>query len=195
MDKEMIVLVSRFKKYLEERSEQQLRCFHKYESQVEGWFKGELLFFLDREKRKGRLHDFQPEMKLDLGGKRKRKIDIWIQFDNSGSRISWVELKHWIRNQNGTDWYGNYWYFKTNHSSCVKPDVEKLLKIPGDGDKFMLVLCTDNPRSNDWNSGVQEFNKRFSQNLQCFLNSLTNPDDYPEYFFLGLLHVAEKDQH
>ena len=181
-------LVSRLAEYLR-TSEQQLRCFDQYESQVEGWFKGELIYFLDREKREGRLHDFGREK--SAGNEGNGRIDIKLQFDKS-SPFSRVELKHWIKTQNNTNWYRNYWYFTTaNHPTCVKPDVEKLLKIRGDGAKFMLVLCTDNPGSEDWNSGVQKFNNKFSQNLQCSLNSLTNPDDYPDYFFLGLLHVSE----
>jgi len=56
MDGEMENLVSRFAEYLR-TSEQQLRCFPKYESQLEGWFKGELLYFLDREKSEGRTED------------------------------------------------------------------------------------------------------------------------------------------
>jgi hypothetical protein len=193
MDKEMILLVSRFKKYLEERSEQQLRCFHNYESQVEGWFKGELLCFLDREKRERRLLNFERERSIYVD-ERRMQVDIVLHFDETdSSRDSWVELKHWIKTQNNTNWYHNYWYFTTaNHSSCVKPDVEKMLKISGDGAKFMLVLCTPKPDYNEWNSGVDEFNAKFPSLSVC---SLTNPNDYPDYFFLGLLHVAEKGQH
>ncbi len=185
MCEKMKDLVSKLAEYLR-RSEQQLRCFHTCESQVEGWFKGELLCFLDQEKLA-----FKREKLVDVGGRRRRRIDIWLQFDNSGSSISWVELKHWhIGYQNGNP-YGCDWYFKTaKHSSCVKPDVEKLLRISEDGDKFMLVLLTKKPSSEEWNSGVEKFNTKFSQ---LFVRSLTNPSDYPDFFFLGLLHVCPKE--
>jgi len=182
MCEEMKTLVSRFGEYLR-RSEQQLRCFHRCQSQVEGWFKGELLNFLDREKREVRLHDFGREESVNGG-----RIDIKLIFDES-SPPSWVELKHWIRTQNNTDWYHNNWYFKTaNHSSCVKPVVENMLNICGDGDKFMLVLCTDKPDLRDWTNGVEAFN---NNGVNGHVESLTIPTDYPDYFFLGLLHVSD----
>ena len=195
MCEEMKTLVSRLAEYLR-RSEQQLRCFHTYESQVEGWFKGELICFLGREKLEGRLPNFEREKKLYVGDERNRiQVDMILQFDPPGS-VVWVELKHWIKTQNNTNYYRNDWYFttpSTNCSSCVQHGVEKLMKIDGeDGAKFMLVLCTDNPSSNVWNSGVKKFNTRFSP---LSVHSLTNPDDYPDYFFLGLLHVAEGGQH
>ncbi|MBC8469121.1 MAG: hypothetical protein H8D56_06580, partial [Planctomycetes bacterium] len=103
MCEEMKTLVSRFAEYLR-RSEQQLRSFHKYESQVEGWFKGELICFLDREKIEGRLPNFEREKTLyvHVGDKRKRmQIDFVLHFDETDrSHDSWVELKHWIGYQN-----------------------------------------------------------------------------------------------
>jgi len=176
----MKALVSRFAEYLR-RSEQQLRCFHKYESQVEGWFKGELLCFLDQEKLASRLFDFGRERK-DHGGYNGMKVDIMLKYDNMPP--SWVELKHWIGYQNETT-YKPSSYFMNN--DFVKPVVERLLTIPGNGDKFMLVPFTPNPGSEDWNSGVKKFNNKFSHLSVC---SLTNPGDYPDYFFLGLLHVG-----
>ena len=195
MCEEMRTLVSRFAEYLK-KSERQLGCFHTYESQVEGWFKGELICFLDREKRTGRLHDFKREKLVRVGDRRirKNKIDISLQFDKS-SPISWVELKHWYMGNEDNPNYGCHWYFNTaRHPSCVKPDAEKLLRIPEDGDKFILVLLTNNPRSKRWNSGVEVFNTRFAPQMLS-VRSLTNPSDYPDYFFLGLLHVAEGGQH
>jgi len=197
MDEEMKDLVSRLAKYLEKRSEQQLRCFHKPESQVqvEGWFKGEILYFLDQEKSAGKLPDFKPEEMLyvPVGDECKRiNVDISLQF-KSGS--AWVELKHWhsYLTKKPKTYYGCDWYFTTaNHSSCVKPAAEKLLTIREKGNKFMLVLCTDKPSSEGWNFGVKKFNDKFSPLSVC---SLTNPGDYPEYFFLGLLRVSRGDQH
>jgi len=186
MCEEMKTLVSRLAEYLR-RSEQQLRCFHKYESQVEGWFKGELLCFLDREKRAGRLHDFSRERQVYID-ERYILVDISLQFD---VRVSWVELKHWIGRQNNQQFTpSQYFTIPRERSDSCAYCVERLLKIPEDGDKFMLVLFTDNPSSNVWNSGVEAFNNKFSP---LSVRSLTNPSDYPDFFFLGLLHVPEED--
>jgi len=190
MCEEMRTLVSRFAEYLR-RSEQQLRCFPQCESQVEGWFKGELLCFLDREKLEGRLPDFEREKKLYVGDERNRiQVDMMLQFDQPGGnrRSKWVELKHWIGYQNNTLYKPSWYFTTTSHDCCVKAVLDRLLTIPEDGDKFMLVPFTPNPRFEKWNSGVEAFNAEFSH---LSVRSLTNPNDYPEYFFLGLLHVPE----
>jgi len=184
MDEEMKALVSRLAEYLR-RSEQQLRCFHKYESQVEGWFKGELICFLEQERLAGHLSDFKPERLVGIG---KTKIDIVLHFNND-MPIQWVELKHWIGYQNNTS-YSPSGYFTTTTKKkdrlYAKHCVEWLLAIPENGDKFMLVLFTPNPLSKKWKSGVEKFNKSYPD-----VCSLTNPDEYPDYFFLGLLHVSD----
>ena len=186
MCEEMKTLVSRLAEYLR-RSEQQLKSFHTYESQVEGWFKGELLCFLDREKRTGRLHKFEREKSGDdESGKR---TDIVLQFDKpDSSRVSWVELKHCIGYYNNRR-YDSRSYFRVDNYSCIKRDVEKLLTRPKDDDKFMLVPFTPNPGPKDWRAGVDLFNTNFSP---LSVRSLTNPSDYPDFFFLGLLHVQKE---
>lgn len=184
MCEEMRKLVSRFAEHLR-RSERQLQCFHQYESQVEGWFKGELICFLDQEKLEDRLHGFERERQVYYNETQYMKIDIALQFDNRPT--SWVELKHCIGYYDNRC-YDSRSYFSLDNDSCIKRDVEKLLVIPKDGDKFILVPFTPNPGSEDWRSGVDAFNTNFSP---LSVRSLTNPDDYPDYFFLGLLHVPE----
>ena len=185
MCEEMRNLVSRFAEYLR-RSERQLGCFHQYESQVEGWFKGELLCFLDREKLEGRLPNFERERQGYYNDTQYMKVDIVLQFDNRPT--SWVELKHCIGYYNNRR-YDSSSYFRVDNDSCIKRDVEKLLTRPKDDDKFMLVPFTPNPGPEDWRAGVDLFNANFSP---LSVRSLTNPDDYPKYFFLGLLHVCPK---
>ncbi len=187
MCEKMKDLVSKLAEYLR-RSEQQLRCFHKYESQVEGWFKGELLCFLDRENRTGRLHNFEREKSGD--DESRERTDIVLQFDKL-SPISWVELKHCIGYYNNRR-YDSSSYFRVDNDSCIRRDVEKLLTRPKDDDKFMLVPFTPNPGSEDWRAGVDLFNTNFSP---LSVRSLTSPSDYPDFFFLGLLHVADGGQH
>ena len=181
MCEEMKTLVSRLAEYLR-RSEQQLKSFHKYESQVEGWFKGELLCFLDREKREGRLHDFGLE-RQDHGGCNGMRVDIMLKFDNTYP--SWVELKHLIKANFAPS---QYFTLSKDRSDSYAYCVKRLLTISENSDKFMLVLFTPNPDSQKWNNCVWEFNNKFSP---LSVRSLTNPGDYPEYFFLGLLHVPE----
>jgi hypothetical protein len=182
MDEEMKALISRLAEYLR-MSEQQLRCFHKYESQVEGWFKGELLCFLDRERLEGRLPNFARERQVYYNDTQYILVDTVLQFDEADNNcVCWVELKHWIGYQKNQNWSPS-WYF----TNTARPAVERLLTIPEPGDKYMLVPFTPNPGSEEWDSGVDKFNGEFPALL---VRSLTNPDDYPEFFFLGLLRVG-----
>jgi hypothetical protein len=167
-----------------------MRCFYTHASQVEGWFKGELMYFLDQEKRLGGLFDMEREKLVKVGDKRI-SVDFLLHLkDVNSDNLCWVEIKHWhIGMQNGID-YGSGWYFKTeSHSACVRCDIEKLSTIPGIAARTMLILNTKNPGVQDWNSGVETFNERFAP---LHVRSLTTPDDYPDYFFLGLLHATTK---
>ena len=52
--------------------------------------------------------------------------------------------------------------------------------------KYMLISMTANPGRNDWQNGVQKFNNKFS-NLK--IESLADPTEYNDFYFLGLLKV------
>ena len=68
-------------------------------------------------------------------------------------------------------------------------DVVKLGKITS-GDKYILILTTENPDrgdNGDWSKGVDKFNQRFAP-LQ--IRSLTDPSNFPQAHFLGLLEVT-----
>jgi hypothetical protein len=63
--------------------------------------------------------------------------------------------------------------------------VEKLKNFKG-GEKNLLILMTANPGKKNWADGVRNFNEKFQA---LHLTPLTEPMEYPEYFFLGLLRV------
>ena len=68
-------------------------------------------------------------------------------------------------------------------------DVVKLGKITS-GDKYILILTTENPDrgdNGDWSKGVDKFNQRFEP-LQ--IRSLTDPSNFPQVHFLGLLEFT-----
>ena len=188
MIEQVVDITRRLAGHLTGRADQ-LRCFNEYASQVEGWFKGELLWFLDEEKKAGHVLGVEREKLVRVGVKRV-SVDFLLDLQApSGSALCWTEIKHWhIGKQNGS-YFGSKWYFRTQrHSACVRPDIEKLAKIPDDGARTMLrtmlILCTKNPGSQEWNEGIRIFNER---NAPLRVHSLTTPEDYPEYFFLGLL--------
>ena len=134
---QMTELVERFRKVLDARRDI-LECFCNYGVQLEGWLKGELLYFLDNEKTGGRLYDFDREVSFGQG---KRKVDIKITEENG--RATWVELKHWLIGYQRGQKYDAGFYLRDSSPVGIKLDVEKL-KL-AHGRKYVLTLTTANP--------------------------------------------------
>lgn len=175
-------IVLRFKQVLDEH-EEQLRCFCTYGVQLEGWLKGELLFFLDHEKAARKIAHFDREVRpVDS----RQRVDIYLQLnqDLHASNV-WIELKHWLIGYQKGSKYDTIFYFGDSSSVGIKPDVEKLSKILCDG-KYMLILTTANPGEDEWIRGIAKFNERF---FPLAIESLTSPMDFPDAYFLGLMQV------
>jgi len=173
---QMIELVKRFQEVLDVRPGI-LECFCDHGVQLEGWLKGELLYFLDAEKAGGRLYDFDREVSFGQG---RRKIDIKLTGEDG--LATWVELKHWLIGHQKGSKYNAGFYLRDPSSAGIKPDVEKLR--PTSGSKFVLILATANPGAKDWFSGVEAFNRKFTP---LRISPLTDPADFQAQYFLGLL--------
>ncbi|MBA7689106.1 hypothetical protein ES703_97601 [subsurface metagenome] len=177
-------LIVRFKEVLDSK-EKTLNCFCKYGVQLEGWLKGELLCFLDNEKGAGRIAHFDREVSVGMG---RKKVDLKVKMSTSSSSLeAWIELKHWLIGYQKETLYNAQSYFGDPSSVGIKPDAEKLSEI-SNGSKFLLILTTANPGMNDWSTGVNKFNRKFSP---LHLKSLTTPADFPSFYYLGLLEVAK----
>jgi hypothetical protein len=179
----MINLVDRFKEHLQARGDA-LRCFCERGVQVEGWFKGEMIAFLDNERA-----DFDREVECGQG---RKKIDFQVTPASQPARI---ELKHWlIGSQRGTS-YDACWYFRQGRnakgkalSTGIQADFDKLSAI--EGERYILIAMTRKPSPCDWQQGVHLFNVRARANdSRTRINSVTDVDQYPDYFFLGLLRL------
>jgi len=158
-----------------------LSCFARQGIQVEGWFKGELLYFLECQCQVQKRFGFEREKLIGSG---RRKADLVLSWDdlNDGDFV-WIELKHWlVGGQKGID-YNAYGYFN-DPTNGIKPDVSKLLAIPT-LHRYALILMTANPGTADWQKGVERFESKFAIKLR----SLTDPEHYPSSFFIGLLAI------
>ena len=178
-------LIARFKEILNSKTGG-LDCFCKYGVQLEGWLKGELLCFLDNEKATGKLADFDREVSLGVG---RKKVDLMVKIQtSSGVLETWIELKHWLIGYQKGSRYNAQFYFGDPGSVGIKPDVKKLSEISS-GSKFILILTTANPGMDDWTTGVEKFNSKFSP---LHLESLTNPAEFPSSYLLGLLKISKR---
>ena len=162
-----------------------VQAFHRAESQIEGWFKGEMILLLEGMKRTGNITGFAHLREHPVPGG-KQKYDFVISAEGATNA---VEIKAWlIGKQKGTT-YDARWYFTDRAVSKLHGEAEKLL--PWDkGRKFILAYCYRRPEVDDWRLGVKAFTNAFpSYGLQA-LNE--PPDGYPQDFFIGKLEVGAK---
>ncbi len=182
MDQSFRELVTDFRKVMEDRAEY-LHCFQVHGVQLEGWLKGELLYFLDHYQKARKISKFSRE---EPAGKGRRKVDFQITFPYEPiPRFAWLEIKHWLIGYQKGCKYDALFYFKDPKSAGVSVDVKKLAMIP-EADKYLLILATANPSQDLWLRGIDEFNQKYHP---LALNSLTFPQDFPDYYFLGLLKL------
>ncbi len=175
-------IVTRFRVILDEH-DRHLKCFDQYAVQVESWLKGELLPFFENEMTDGRLVDFNTEVASGTG-----RVDYrLIVPDGPIATEVWIELKHFqIGRQGEQRWIASSYF--GNKSIGIYDDVDKLNKIAS-GDKYILILATKNPEfeeNGDWSKGVDRFNHKF---MPLQIRSLTDPSNFPQSYFLGLLEV------
>ncbi len=183
IDRLLIELTISFRQVMEEHAEY-LECFQSHGVQLEGWLKGELLHFLDYYQKTGKISRFARE---EPAGKGRRKVDFCLEFsDASGPHLAWLEIKHWLIGYQKGCKYEALFYFKDPKSTGILPDVKKLVTI-SDGDKYLLILTTANPGQDLWLKGIAQFNQKFRP---LTLKVLTFPQDFPDYYFLGLLKTA-----
>ena len=175
-------LVAKFGQVLNTR-QPILECFCRQGVQLEGWLKGELLYYLDSEKAAGRLAHIERESRF---GKGQKRVDFRLAIESrQGLAHAWLEIKHWLIGQQKCYNYDTPFYFGDASSAGIKPDAEKLHNIPS-GEKFILVLSTANPGTGSWFRDVLKFNRKFEP---LELKALTDPNDFPPAYFLGLLKV------
>ena len=185
------------KHFKTEEMEARLHTFKNRTGQFEAWFKGELLTLFGKLQGQGIIQGFCKEVSVDNRKGQRPKIDIILSI---GKTKHFIELKHWfIGNQKKMYWHENNcregnqqpWHatrFFKDKSAGIYKDVNKLNDFFPDKNRWVLIFNTKNPGIEDWVKGVQAFNSKFYDN-RAVITSVTNPADYPDYYFCGLLRV------
>jgi hypothetical protein len=158
-----------------------LKCFSALGVQVEGWFKGELLFLLSKLKNEGLINAYDREIKIKRG-----KIDLSI---NKNGSHHYIELKHWLCGYQRSNYlFTPSFYFPDHTSVGIIKDVNKLISSRKRGDKWLLILVAKNPGDDNWQKGLCAFHQKFSNRK---LISLSTPNDFSDSYFLGLLKIKK----
>lgn len=179
---QLLNIVLHFRRIME-RHQKHLEHFCDHGVQLEGWLKGEFLCFLEDYKSMVGMVNFDREVRF---GGSKRKIDFCLEIPAAIlSSYVWIELKHWLIGTQKRYKLNPNFYFTDSSSVGIKPDVDKLMSIK-EGDRYLLILCTANPGTEDWVRGVTKFNDKFTNSR---IKPLTDPAEFPPYYFLGVLQV------
>ncbi|MDR7531083.1 MAG: hypothetical protein QN213_09975 [Armatimonadota bacterium] len=96
-----------------------LRCFYELQMQVEGWFKGELLFVL----RTVHIAPFDREARLERG-----RVDLTVTLDGA---THYVELKHWHIGRQGDAVYSPRFYLLATSMSASSGTWKSSPACPG----------------------------------------------------------------
>jgi hypothetical protein len=160
-----------------------LLCFKQQEVQVEGWFKGELLFLLSRLKDEGLISGFGRE----AGGAQGRsRVDVSVVLDDV---THWIELKHWLVGVQRGALLDPPFYFGDPTAVGIVKDVDKLIDLVPQAPKWLLILLTGNPGPELWEKGLARFHRKFTPRR---LMPLSDPQQFPVAYFLALLSVHEE---
>jgi hypothetical protein len=157
-----------------------LLCFREQEVQVEGWFKGEILFLLTALRRRGMVQNFDRET-----GSNGAKVDLMLRIAETSH---WIELKHWLVGVQRGARLDPPFYFGNRTSVGIVKDFDKLVSMEKAGPKWFLILLTGNPGNELWERGLAIFHRKFSPRS---LIPRSQPDQFPISYFLGLLQVEE----
>jgi hypothetical protein len=174
----MITLLPHLKQHFDHLQDR-LLCFCRAGVQVEGWFKGEMLFLLEEMAARSEIDAFDREVKRP-----GRTMDLYLTI---ARQPHWVELKHWLIGYQRRDYWSPNDYFGDRSSVGINPDVEKLKALDASGERWLLILMTANPGPQAWQSGLDKFHAKFAPRE---LRSHSDPADFPDSYFLGLLEVV-----
>jgi len=157
--------------------------FAKSQRQVEGWFKGELLYLFSTLERQGLLSDWESEAPVAVGSRKKHDFRLTI-----GHLSIYLELKTLYHGQQRSSRIdlGIYFYKDT---IGIWPDVEKLASLQT-GQGFCLLFVYPAPERKNWEAALEGFAKRISP-IQ--IEDISDPDAYPASLYIAKLKVVRGD--
>ena len=191
-------LVKNFYTYLIESKQEYLSLFSKLQIQIEGWFKGELMNYLDHhnivmstENREVRINDNS-----------RRKVDLKIEIDNE---FYWIELKHILVGYQKEQPLPLGFYF--NKGTYISGDIEKLGLIEQSDKRqhgYSLVFISTNYTKEGLKNSTQveiitrdNLNKKVNESLEkrkdhevkvCIKTSNYNEQLHFGYTLLGIMN-------
>ena len=150
--------------------------FAKVDTRIEGWFKAELILFLNELQEKGCIENFKREAKnQSRAGRKKIDFHLWL----NGERHL-CELKALCISQNaGTPSNLNF-YFKDDTVGIIN-DFKKLDSLPDEKNKWVVGFVYPKPTLQQWDYTIASIPKDL-RHWQC----ITKPQDFPDFLFISV---------
>ncbi|MGD9537342.1 MAG: hypothetical protein AB7P52_05685 [Alphaproteobacteria bacterium] len=163
-------------------NKEKFECFSKHGRQLEGWFKGELIVYLEKMKINNKIESFSTEYNIE-NIESSGKVDFGVQI-YKGNKLfkALIELKHL------TDKQPFRQYFLPNNSGSYASQMTKMVESLNKNNYF-LVFFTKNPGKEKWEKMILDFNNIYTK---IYINDLTNPHNYPEYYFPALINIKSR---
>ena len=153
------------------------RLFAEAERQVEGWFKGELIYLLNSLKL-----DWEPEASISSFG--KKKIDFRITLDDGLFYLEIKALYHGLQRGQMVD-IGIYFY---KDDVGIWGDVQKLTSLR-EGRGFCVLFIYPRPEIERWHKTLTIYGQRISP---IVLREASEISTFPSELYIAKLEVCRK---
>jgi hypothetical protein len=162
---------------------ERINAFIRWNRQVEGWFKGELLTIAAKLIDIGAVKEFRPDCRIDTNNG-KQNIDLYFVTD-LGEPV-WIELKHWYlgRYERGANWSATT--YCTQSTSGTPNNFIRKLPVDWRYPTYLLIAMTPAPKLDDWSRALCKLQHRHCDRT---IRALTTCRDFPPAYYLALLEM------
>ena len=154
--------------------------FTKSEKQVEGWFKGELLYLFTALQQQSRLSHWDCEVMLPNLG--RKKIDFSVTLNGMPLYLEVKTLYHGLQRGTPID-LGMYFY---KDEVGIWPDIQKLAVVTG-GIRFCLLFIYPMPAQQRWQQLLTNYSQKIAP---THLREVSNIAQYPPVLYIAKLEVS-----
>ena len=158
-----------------------IQRFTSSERQIEGWFKGELIYLFTSLQGKGELEGWEPEVLVP--GLGKKRVDFRVKLDNGFVWLEFKSLYHGQQRGQPID-LGIYFY---KDSVGIWDDVQKLASVV-EGHSYCVMFIYPRPEADRW----QELLTKYRQLIGNYtFQEQSNVSQFPSDLYIAKIEIAQ----
>jgi len=161
---------------------QRVELFSFYARNVEGWFKGELLYLFNSLEKSGRVGPWGSEVRVTADG--KQRADFRATLADGPIYLELKTLFHGVQAGQAVD-LGIY-FPRTADGVGITGDVIKLLRAT-EGNKVLLLFVHPRPSHEKWSAMMESYFRRMAP---IALVEESDVNRYPESLYICKLGVS-----